>query len=185
MLFSIFTCPTNFNFLNFWFKGIESIKQIIKQFEKENTHKDIIDGYYGLLIDNIDCDKAYYTAVETSLSSRLFYHIVKSDDIALKLLKQMNQQKLHGEVNYLPLNVLKLDTTTKYPETSDCIPLINKIRYEKHVESAVKHVFEKLLLCRNSDVATQFAKQYQMDCVLVDGDFVSCKGALTGYVDLR
>ena len=58
--------------------------------------------------------------------------------------------------------------------------------YEKRVENAVKHVFDKLLLCRNLDVATQLAKQYHMDCVLVDGDFVSRKGALTGgYVDLR
>jgi structural maintenance of chromosome 3 (chondroitin sulfate proteoglycan 6) len=98
----------------------------------------------------------------------------------------MNQQKLHGEDNYLPLNVLKLDTTTSYPETNDCIPLINKMTYEKRVENAVKHVFDKLLLCRNSDVATLLAKQYHMDCVLVDGDLVSRKGALTGgYVDLR
>jgi hypothetical protein len=87
------------------------------------------------------------------------YQIVRSDDIALKLIKQMNQQKLQSENNFLPLNVLKLDTTTSYPERNHCIPLINKMTYGKRVENAVKHVFDKLLLCRNSDVATQLAKQ--------------------------
>ena len=167
-------------------QGIESIKSILKQFQNENQNLDIINGYYGLLIDNIDCDKSLYTAIESSISSKLFYHIVENDTIAMKLLKQMNNQKLHGEVNYLPLNVLRIENNIKYPETNDAIPLLKKIKYEKHVENAVKHVFDKILLCRNIDVATSLAKQHQMDCILLEGDLISRKGALTGgYVDVR
>ena len=104
----------------------------------------------------------------------------------MKLLKQMNQQKLHGEVNYLPLNVLKIDQNINYPKTNDVKPLIKIIKYERNIENAVRHVFDKILLCRNMDVATSLAKQYQMDCVLVEGDLISRKGALTGgYVDSR
>ena len=104
----------------------------------------------------------------------------------MKLLKQMNQQKLHGEVNYLPLNVLKIDQNINYPHTNDVRPLIKIIKYERNIENAVRHVFDKILLCRNMDVATSLAKQYQMDCVLVEGDLISRKGALTGgYVDSR
>ena len=160
-------------------QGIESIKQLLNQFQTEKKNLDIVEGYYGLLIDNIECDKALFTAVETSVASRLFYHIVATDSVAMKLLKQMNQQKLHGEVNYLPLNVLKLDTSVRYPDTNEAIPLINKLKFENKVDKAVKHVFDRILLCRNSEVATQLAKETKMDCVLLDGDFVSRKGALT------
>jgi structural maintenance of chromosome 3 (chondroitin sulfate proteoglycan 6) len=167
-------------------QGIESIKQLLNQFQTEKKNLEIVEGYYGLLIDNIECDKALFTAVETSVASRLFYHIVATDSVAMKLLKQMNQQKLHGEVNYLPLNVLKIDNSVRYPDTNEAIPLINKLKYDGKVDKAVKHVFDRILLCRNSEVATQLAKETRMDCVILDGDFVSRKGALTGgYIDIR
>jgi structural maintenance of chromosome 3 (chondroitin sulfate proteoglycan 6) len=50
----------------------------------------------------------------------------------------------------------------------------------------VKHVFERILLCRTAEVATQLAKKARMDCVSLEGDLASSKGALTGgYVDVR
>lgn len=161
-------------------QGIDSIKSLLKQFEADKKNLDLVKGYHGLLIDNIECDKSLFTAVETSVSSRLFYHIVDSDQHVMRFLKLMNQQKLPGEVNYLPLNQLRFEGECKYPETNDAVSLMSKLKYGKEVEKAVKHVFEKILLCRNAQVATQFAKQTKMDCVLLDGDFVSRKGALTG-----
>jgi len=162
-------------------QGIDSIISLLNQLEAEKKNLDLVKGYHGLLIDNIECDKSLFTAVETSVSSRLFYHIVDSDQHAMRLLKLMNQQKLPGEVNYLPLNVLRFEGgACKYPETNDAVSLLSKLKYENNVEKAVRHVFERILLCRNAQVATQFAKQTKMDCVLLDGDFVSRKGALTG-----
>lgn len=167
-------------------QGIESIQSILKQFEAAGTNEDVVKGYHGLLIDNIECDRSLFTAVETSVTSRLFYHIVDTDIMAMKLLKTMNQQKLHGEVNYLPLNVLKLEADVNYPDTNDAMPLIRNLKYDKKVEKAVRHVFDKILLCRNVEAASRLAKESRMDCVVLDGDFVSRKGALTGgYVDTR
>ncbi|RNA19802.1 structural maintenance of chromosomes 3-like [Brachionus plicatilis] len=166
-------------------QGIESIKQILRQCEEEKTNSDVLKGYFGLLIDAIDCNKSFYTAIESAVSNRLFYHVVESDTVAMKLLKMMNQQKLHGEVNYLPLNVIKTEHVT-YPNTTDAEAIIKLLKYDQKVEKGVKHVFDKILLCRTSDAATQLAKQTQMDCVLLDGDFISRKGALTGgYVDQK
>ena len=166
-------------------QGIESIKSILKQCETEKTNLDVVNGYYGLLIDTIECNKSFYTAIESAVSNRLFYHVVQSDTVAMKLLKMMNSQKLHGEVNYLPLNVIKTENVT-YPNTTDAEALINLLKYEKKFEKGIKYVFDKILLCRNSDAATQLAKETQMDCVLLDGDFISRKGALTGgYIDQK
>jgi structural maintenance of chromosome 3 (chondroitin sulfate proteoglycan 6) len=103
----------------------------------------------------------------------------------------MNQQKLLGEVNYLPLNVLKDNNQNDesngfVPDVNDAISLLKKIKYESKVERAVKHVFDKILLCRNGEIATQLAKKARMDCVSLDGDLASMKGALTGgYIDTR
>lgn len=169
-------------------QGIESIRALVKQSEDElnGVQPDLARGYYGLLIDNIECDRSLFTAVETSVGARLFHHIVDSDHTVMKFLKLMNQQKLPGEVNYLPLNVLR-NETVRYPETNDAVPLISRLQYDADkVGKAVRHVFERVLLCRNGEVAASLAKETRMDCVLLEGDFVSRKGALTGgYVDTR
>ena len=73
----------------------------------------------------------------------------------MKLLRAMNQQKLHGEVNYLPLNVLRLESGIDYPDTNDAMPLIRNLKYDKKVEKAVRHVFDKILLCRNTESASR------------------------------
>lgn len=136
-------------------QGIESIQSILRQFETSGNNLDVVRGYHGLLIDNIECDRSLFTAVETSVTSRLFYHIVDTDVIAMKLLKTMNQQKLHGEVNYLPLNVLRLESDVHYPDTNDAMPLIRNLKFDKKVDKAVRHVFDKILLCRNVESATR------------------------------
>ena len=41
--------------------------------------------------------------------SRLFYHVVENDNVAMKLLERINERSLPGEVNFYPLNRI-LDT---------------------------------------------------------------------------
>lgn len=51
------------------------------------------------------------------LSSRLFYHIVETDEVSTKILMEFNKMNLPGEVTFLPLS--KLDVRdTAYPETN-------------------------------------------------------------------
>ena len=174
--------------MNLRTQGIESIRELLRECANDARNADLCAAYHGLLIDNIECDKSLYTAVEASVASRLFYHIVETDAHAMRLLRLMNQHKMHGEVNYLPLNVLRSENggDIVYPESNDAIALISKLTYAPKVEKAVRHVFERVLLCRTGEFATQFAKQTRMDCVLLDGELVSRKGALTGgYVDSR
>ena len=50
-------------------------------------------------------------------SSRLFYHIVETDEVSTKILMEFNKMNLPGEVTFLPLT--KLDVRdTAYPETN-------------------------------------------------------------------
>jgi len=51
------------------------------------------------------------------MSSRLFYHIVETDEVSTKILMEFNKMNLPGEVTFLPLT--KLDVRdTAYPETN-------------------------------------------------------------------
>lgn len=58
----------------------------------------------GCVIDLISCDSQYNRAVEVIAEGRLFYHVVETDQIAMKILERINRRDLHGEVNFYPLN---------------------------------------------------------------------------------
>jgi structural maintenance of chromosome 3 (chondroitin sulfate proteoglycan 6) len=49
-------------------------------------------------------DPQYHLAVEVTAENRLFYHVVTTDQVAMKILEQINSRELRGEVNFFPLN---------------------------------------------------------------------------------
>lgn len=51
--------------------------------------------------------------------NRLFHHIVESDTVGTKILKEMNRQNLPGEVTFMPLNRLQVRDIT-YPTDNVC-----------------------------------------------------------------
>lgn len=162
--------------------GIESIKKVIQTFASRGQ-QDLVDGYKGMLIENFRCSKNFFTCVEVTAGGRLFNHIVTTDRIGTKYLNEMNIQKLPGEVTFLPLNKLEV-RDVEYPQTSDAIPMISKLHFSDEYAVAIRYVFGKTLICRSMEVSTQLARAHQLDCVTLEGDQVSRRGALTGgYVD--
>uniref|UniRef100_A0A1B8XZT9 Structural maintenance of chromosomes protein n=1 Tax=Xenopus tropicalis TaxID=8364 RepID=A0A1B8XZT9_XENTR len=165
--------------------GIDSINKVLEHFRRKGINQHVINGYHGIVMNNFDCEPAFYTCVEVTAGNRLFYHIVDSDEVSTKILMEFNRMNLPGEVTFLPLN--KLDVRdTAYPETNDAIPMISKLRYNHRFDKAFKHVFGKTLICRSMEVSTQLARAFTMDCITLEGDQVSHRGALTGgYYDTR
>ena len=145
-----------------------------------------IRGVHGPLVENFECVSSdFYTAVEVTAGNRLFHVIVETDDIASEILRMMNKRKLPGEITFLPLNRL-LDERIPYTASNsdDYYPLMDKLEFSQEVYRAVKTVFGKVFLCRDLDVAANIARVHDMDCVTLEGDQVSRKGALTGgYMD--
>uniref|UniRef100_A0A8C1Z9K6 Structural maintenance of chromosomes protein 3 n=1 Tax=Cyprinus carpio TaxID=7962 RepID=A0A8C1Z9K6_CYPCA len=165
--------------------GIDSINKVLEHFRRKGINQHVINGYHGIIMNNFDCEPAFYTCVEVTAGTRLFYHIVETDEVSTKILMEFNKMNLPGEVTFLPLS--KLDVRdTAYPETNDAIPMISKLRYSPNFDKAFKHVFGKTLICRSMEVSTQLARAFTMDCITLEGDQVSHRGALTGgYYDTR
>jgi len=49
--------------------------------EKGGNFAKIADSYFGLVIENFECEQSIYTAVEVTAGNRLFHHIVESDKV--------------------------------------------------------------------------------------------------------
>merc|ERR1719150_423032 len=160
--------------------GRDSVKKVLEIFQQRGGQfKNIADSYYGLVIENFECEQSIYTAVEVTAGNRLFHHIVASDRVGTYILKEMNKSKLPGEVTFMPLNRLHV-RNIDYPNTKDAIAMVSKLEYEEKYDTALRYIFGRTLICRNLEVATQLARTTGLDCVTLDGDQVSSKGSLTG-----
>ncbi|GAB0091255.1 Structural maintenance of chromosomes protein [Sergentomyia squamirostris] len=160
--------------------GRDSVRKVLDSFKQHGGQfADIANSYYGPVIENFNCDKTIYTAVEVTAGNRLFHHIVESDRVGTQILKEMNKLKLPGEVTFMPLNRLQVKIHD-YPDDPDSIPMISKLKYEEQYDKALRYIFGKILICRNLERATELAKSTGLDCVTLEGDQVSSKGCLTG-----
>ena len=160
--------------------GRDSVKKVLELFRQRGGQmRQIADSYYGLVIENFECEQSIYTAVEVTAGNRLFHHIVASDKVGTHILKEMNKSKLPGEVTFMPLNRLHV-RNIDYPNTKDAIAMVSKLEYEEKYDTALRYIFGRTLICRNLEVATQLARTTGLDCVTLDGDQVSSKGSLTG-----
>jgi len=73
------------------------------------------------LIDLFNCTPEFNKAIEVTAESRLFYHVVEDDKVAMKLLESVNERSLPGEFNFYPLNRI-LDTQPR--EIIDKVSLV-------------------------------------------------------------
>ncbi|XP_028129078.1 structural maintenance of chromosomes protein 3 [Diabrotica virgifera virgifera] len=160
--------------------GRDSVRKVLETFVgRGGREADVAKHYHGPVIENFDCEKSIYTAVEVTAGNRLFHHVVDTDMIGTQILKEMNRQKLPGEVNFMPLNRLNV-RDQDYPNDADAIPMVSKLHYDHKYDKAMRYLFGKTLICRNMEVATKLARTTGLDCVTLDGDQVSSRGSLTG-----
>ncbi|RDD37399.1 Structural maintenance of chromosomes protein 3 [Trichoplax sp. H2] len=158
-------------------RGLESLKRVVS--EKK------IKGVYGPLIENFRSRERFFTAIEVTAGNRLFHVIVDTDRTAAQILNHFNHMKLPGEISFMPLNKL-ISKDIQYPDSTDAVPIIHRLECEDRFKPALKQVFDKTLLCRNIEYASKIAKENDLDCVTLEGDQISRRGALTGgYHDER
>ena len=50
--------------------GMDSIQKVLQYFSDHKKYPDIADGYFGTLIENFECEKTFFTAVEVTAGNR-------------------------------------------------------------------------------------------------------------------
>ncbi|CAJ1934816.1 unnamed protein product [Cylindrotheca closterium] len=160
--------------------GIKALQRIVEE-------ERIIVGeqFFGMVMENLRLkDKKFQTCVEVAAQNALFHVIVDTDATAARLMEHLEKRKL-GRVTFMPLNRLKVGQNTRYPQSSDVTPLLDMcVEFDDRVARAMEHIFDKKLLAKSAEVASEWSNKVHMDCITLDGDLCSRKGALTGgYLD--
>ncbi|KAK2377447.1 Structural maintenance of chromosomes (SMC) family protein [Trifolium repens] len=151
-------------------RGLNSVRKICKT---QN-----ISGVHGPIIELLNCDEKFFTAVEVTAGNSLFHVVVENDDKSTEIIKHLNRQK-GGRVTFIPLNRVNAPRVT-YPQSSDVIPLLKKLNFRHEYAPAFSQVFARTVICKNLDVASKVARTNGLDCITLEGDQVSKKGSMTG-----
>jgi len=157
-------------------RGLATIRRL-KQ-EKD------IPGAHGTLAELLDVSDAYKLPVEQVAGTSLFHYVVDDEQTATYLANHLFK-KHGGRVTFMPLNQLR-PRPVNFPRTSDAIPILQKIQYDRKFEKAFQQVFGKTVLCANLTIAGQYARSHGVDGITAEGDTTNKRGAMTGgYIDPR
>lgn len=141
-----------------------------------------IPGAYGILADLMEVDEAYRIPVEQVAGNSLFHYVVDNKETGTMLLEMLDKER-GGRITLMPLAQLR-PRPVNVPRSNNAFPILNKITYDVKYEKAFQQVFGKSVLCASRDVATQIARAHNVDCVTMDGDTTSKRGAVSGgYTD--
>ncbi|XP_010254292.1 PREDICTED: structural maintenance of chromosomes protein 3 [Nelumbo nucifera] len=157
-------------------RGLSSVRRIIRDYN--------IEGVFGPVLELLDCDEKFFTAVEVTAGNSLFHVVVETDEISTQIIRHLNALK-GGRVTFIPLNRVQAPRVT-YPQSSDVVPLLKKLKFSSRHTPAFAQVFGRTVICRDLDVATRVARTDGLDCITLEGDQVSKKGGMTGgFYDYR
>ncbi|EEB09795.1 mitotic cohesin complex subunit Psm3 [Schizosaccharomyces japonicus yFS275] len=156
--------------------GLRAVAEIAKRLK--------IEGYFGPLCELFTVDDRFKVAVEATAGNSLFHIVVDSDETASNILEVMYKENA-GRVTFMPLNKLH-PKPVNYPEASDALPLVKRLKFDAKFEPAFMQVFGKTVVCPSLDVASQYARSHHLNGVTLNGDRSDKRGALTGgYRDFR
>lgn len=157
-------------------RGLAAVRRI-----KERMR---LDGCYGTLIELMNVEDNFRTAVEVTAGQSLFHYVVDNDDTATIVLQQLQREKA-GRITFMPLNRLK-PRLGNFPNTKDALPMLDYIEYDDRYKKAFEQVFGKTIVCPDLNVASQYARSHGLSAITLAGDRADKKGALTGgYHDPR
>ncbi|KAL0711578.1 hypothetical protein Bca4012_018556 [Brassica carinata] len=151
-------------------RGLSSIKRICSE------HK--INGVFGPLVELVDCEEKFFTAVEVTAGNSLFHVVVENDNISTEIIKHLSSRK-GGRVTFIPLNRV-IAPHVNYPQSSDAVPLLRRLKFDSRFALAFGQVFGRKVVCQDLNVATRVAKSDGLDRITLEGDQVNRKGGMTG-----
>ena len=160
--------------------GVTSILKASK------VNNEIKKHLIGVVANMINVPKEYRTAIETALGNNVQNVIVENVEDAEALIKFLKVNK-YGQATFLPLSSAK----PKYLNPKDiksydmqgCIGVASDlITYDPKIESVVKTLLGKIVICSDIHSAAILAKNngYSFRTVTLDGDQTFTNGALSG-----
>ncbi|CAG5081718.1 Similar to smc3: Structural maintenance of chromosomes protein 3 (Xenopus laevis) [Cotesia congregata] len=159
--------------------GLYSVFKVLDTFRQQDR-EEVEENYHGMVVDNFSAIEDLNTAIEMTAGTRLFYNIVETDEFGMKILEEMNEQKLPGVVNFLAINRLNFKEQNYPDDDDDARPLIYSLQYEDKFDAVISSIFGRTLVCKNLECASNAVDRYKLNCITLSGAKISKSGDVAG-----
>ena len=162
-----------------FYPGVRAITRAVSQGAA------LAEGVHGVVLDLIESDMAYSTALEAAAGAALQNIVVDDDVAARRCVDYLKKEKL-GRATFLPLASLRWRPNKELAAALGKPGVIGRcsdvIRCADSVRTAVEFLFENTLLVEDLQVAAAVARQHQQQFKIVTlaGDIISPGGSITG-----
>ncbi|GJD08756.1 Structural maintenance of chromosomes protein 3 [Galdieria sulphuraria] len=156
------------------YAALEILDNVLK--DKPNLRT----GFYGPLYTLFTVDDKFSLAVEVAAGQSLSFVVVENHENAAALVQELQRVK-GGRLTFVPLQEVEPKQLPALPPTQDAFPILNKIvPKQTELYPALQAVFGSTLVARSISVAASLSREYNVNCVTLDGDTVNKTGAMAG-----
>ncbi|KAM7528430.1 hypothetical protein LguiB_031840 [Lonicera macranthoides] len=164
----------------------DEIDQLKTELDKAETHIKGFETEIAALQSVISQNRGSYNQFRSQRDKlnderNLFHLVVENDETSTQMIEDLGKE--NGRVTFIPLNMVQAQQVT-YPESSDVIPVLKKLRFPHKYTPAFMEVFARTVICRNLDVATDVARTWDLDCITLEGTPAFLYDFFSGYFSL-
>ena len=153
--------------------GGESMKEIL-------SITGVSTGFHGFVGELFQNDPSLNTAISVVLGPKLYFMVVETAALGHRLLKEMRNFHLPGEVSFLALDKLKVWPSPEVPpDSTNAKPLLSLIKFEERFSSVFQFIFGQTILVKSMNDFYQF-RGTRWNCVTMDGQQKFSSGVLKG-----
>ena len=152
--------------------GMNTLKQVVQRYN--------IQGVYGQIIDLFTADHTFYKCIEVTTRNSLFHVCVENDTIASTIIQYIQSDDLRGRLTFIPFNQITRQQPIQYPDSSDILPMINKLKFDMKYRPAIQQIFGDTVIARDLTVASNMALQHNLNAITLHGDQIDRNGGITG-----
>lgn len=132
--------------------------------------------YYGMVIERFTCASDVHKIIEVVAKTKIFYHIVDTDQTATQILKAINGRKLPGSPIFMPMNRIR-----QVNDTDRNRGVLDRLTFDPMFGSVMSNIFGKVNICKNLEHAAAESRiKVGVKCVTFSGDMVEPFGAISG-----
>ncbi|OII74142.1 SMC type chromosomal ABC ATPase [Cryptosporidium ubiquitum] len=149
---------------------------------------------FGTLLEVIDVDDVYSTAVEVAAGNNIHNLIVKDKEVATKMISHIKTfnnsrgiDKKYGQnysIVFSPIEDIKTLGTSyfkcEFASEKNAISMIDVIQFDERVRPVIEQIFGNYVIVESLDHAKYLVDKYNVNCITLDGDLWDNKGCIRG-----
>jgi structural maintenance of chromosome 3 (chondroitin sulfate proteoglycan 6) len=141
-------------------------------------------GVLGCMYEILTIPEELVDALEAVAGNSLFHVIVEGEDVASRLISEMEKRGISTRLTFIPLSRVEAEEEEAIRDPT-VISLRSQLRCEPRFRPVLRLVTRNAYLCSDIRTAIHASRKYGINVVTLEGDMVNRKGPISGGYEKR